>query len=49
MIYIRGKKACITGSSRGIELKIAIGLANLGCNIDIHGRTKQSCINNKNI
>ena len=49
MIDISGKNAFITGSSRGIGQQIAIGLANLGCNIVIHGRTKQSCIDTQNI
>lgn len=43
MINITNKNALITGSSRGIGQQIAQGLANLGCNIIIHGRTKQSC------
>lgn len=43
-IDITGKNALITGSSRGIGQQIAIGLAKLGCNIIVHGRTKESCI-----
>ena len=43
MIEIAGKNALITGSSRGIGQQIALGLAKLGCNIIVHGRTKQSC------
>lgn len=43
MIEIKGKNAFITGSSRGIGQQIAQGLANLGCNIIVHGRTKNSC------
>ncbi|MEJ6791380.1 MAG: SDR family oxidoreductase [Lacinutrix sp.] len=43
MIDITDKNAFITGSSRGIGQQIAIGLANLGCNIIIHGRTQQGC------
>lgn len=49
MIDLKGKNAFITGSSRGIGQQIAIGLANLGCNIIIHGRTKQSCIKTEHI
>ena len=43
MIDIKGKNALITGSSRGIGQQIAQGLAKLGCNIIVHGRTKESC------
>jgi len=42
MINIKGKTALITGSSRGIGQQIAIGLAKLGCNVILHGRTKNS-------
>lgn len=43
MIELRGKNAFITGSSRGVGQQVAIGLANLGCNIIVHGRTEDSC------
>lgn len=43
MIHLKGKNAFITGSSRGIGQQIALGLASLGCNIIVHGRTKESC------
>lgn len=43
MIDIKGKNALITGSSRGVGQQITIGLAQKGCNIIIHGRTKESC------
>jgi short-subunit dehydrogenase len=43
MIKLNGKNAFITGSSRGIGQQIAQGLAKLGCNIIVHGRTKESC------
>jgi 3-oxoacyl-[acyl-carrier protein] reductase len=43
MIQLKGKNALITGSSRGIGQQIAIGLAKLGCNIIVHGRTPESC------
>lgn len=44
MIDLKNKNAFITGSSRGIGQQIAQGLARLGCNIIVHGRTKDSCI-----
>lgn len=43
MIKLEGKNALITGSSRGIGQQIAMGLARLGCNVIIHGRTMDSC------
>lgn len=43
MISVKGKNALITGSSRGVGQQIALGLARLGCNIIVHGRTKDSC------
>jgi NAD(P)-dependent dehydrogenase (short-subunit alcohol dehydrogenase family) len=43
MIQVKGRNALITGSSRGVGQQVAIGLANLGCNIIVHGRTKESC------
>lgn len=43
MIELKGKNAFITGSSRGVGQQIAMGLANLGCNIILHGRTRESC------
>lgn len=45
MIELKGKNAFITGSSRGIGQQIAKGLAKLGCNIIVHGRTEKSCTN----
>ena len=36
---LQGKWALITGSSRGIGQQIALGLAQCGCNIVVHGRT----------
>tara|TARA_R110000868_G_scaffold304437_14_gene565178 strand:- start:17291 stop:17989 length:699 start_codon:yes stop_codon:yes gene_type:complete len=44
MIDIKGKNAFITGSSRGIGQQIALGLANLGCNVIVHGRTQESSL-----
>lgn len=43
MIKLEGKNALITGSSRGIGQQIAVGLAKLGCNIIVHGRSMDSC------
>lgn len=43
MIDLKGKNALITGSSRGVGQQIAQGLAKLGCNIIVHGRTAESC------
>jgi NAD(P)-dependent dehydrogenase (short-subunit alcohol dehydrogenase family) len=42
MIVLKGKNALVTGSSRGIGQQIAIGLAQQGCNIILHGRTQES-------
>lgn len=43
MTNLKGKNALITGSSRGVGQQIAQGLAKLGCNVIVHGRTKESC------
>lgn len=43
MIDVNGKNALITGSSRGIGQQVAMGLAKLGCNIIVHGRTQENC------
>jgi NAD(P)-dependent dehydrogenase (short-subunit alcohol dehydrogenase family) len=43
MIDIQGKNALVTGSSRGVGQQIAIGLAQKGCNVVLHARTKESC------
>lgn len=37
---LKGRRAFITGSSRGIGQQIALGLASLGCDVIIHGRQK---------
>ena len=47
MINLKGKNALITGSSRGVGQQIAIGLAQLGCNIIVHGRQEEN--NNKTL
>ncbi|MFP4547139.1 MAG: SDR family NAD(P)-dependent oxidoreductase [Fidelibacterota bacterium] len=49
MISIKGKTALVTGSSRGIGQQIALGLAQLGCNIILHGRTKKSCFESRQL
>ena len=43
MIELKGNNALITGSSRGVGQQVAQGLAKLGCNIIVHGRTEDSC------
>jgi len=43
MIDLKGKNALITGASRGVGQQVAQGLAKLGCNIIVHGRTQASC------
>ena len=36
---LQGKWALVTGASRGIGSRIAIGLSGLGCNVYVHART----------
>jgi 3-oxoacyl-[acyl-carrier protein] reductase len=43
MIELKDKNALITGSSRGVGQQLAKGLAELGCNVIVHGRTLESC------
>lgn len=43
MIKKNTKNALITGSSRGIGQQIALGLAELGYNIIVHGRSQDHC------
>lgn len=38
-----GKWALVTGSSRGIGQQVALGLAQLGCHVIVHGRTLENC------
>lgn len=42
MIDLKGKYALVTGSSRGVGQQIALGLSKLGCNLILHGRSKNS-------
>lgn len=42
MKTLLNKWALVTGSSRGIGQQIAIGLAQEGCNIIVHGRQKEN-------
>jgi NAD(P)-dependent dehydrogenase (short-subunit alcohol dehydrogenase family) len=42
MIKLKGKNAFITGSSRGVGQQIALGLAQLGCHVIVHGRKKEN-------
>lgn len=42
MIDLKGKTALVTGSSRGVGQQIAKGLAQLGCNVVVHGRKLES-------
>ena len=47
MIDFKGKNALVTGSSRGVGQQIALGLAQLGCSVILHGRTIESCAQTK--
>jgi 3-oxoacyl-[acyl-carrier protein] reductase len=42
MKRLQGKRALVTGSSRGIGQQIAQGLAREGCNLILHGRKKEN-------
>ena len=42
-MLLQNKTALITGSTRGIGQQIAMGLAELGCHIIVHGRTQANC------
>lgn len=43
MIDLKNKNAFITGSTRGIGQQVALGLAQKGCNIIVHGRQEANC------
>ncbi len=49
IIDLKSKTALITGSSRGVGQQIALGLAKMGCNIILHGRSKESCTTTLNL
>lgn len=49
MISIQGRYALVTGSSRGVGQQIALGLAQKGCNVILHARTKESCNETKEL
>ena len=40
MKRLENKWALVTGSSRGIGQRVALGLADLGCNLVVHGRQR---------
>lgn len=48
MAKLQNKWALVTGSSRGIGQRIAIGLADLGCNVIIHGREREHTVQTEN-
>lgn len=43
MFQLKNKTAFITGSTRGIGQQVALGLAENGCNIIVHGRKEVNC------
>jgi NAD(P)-dependent dehydrogenase (short-subunit alcohol dehydrogenase family) len=43
MKRLAGKWALVTGSSRGIGQYVAVGLAEQGCNVIVHGRSAEHC------
>lgn len=43
MVDVRGRWALITGASRGIGYLTALFMAEKGCNLILHGRTKENC------
>lgn len=43
MVDVKGKWALITGASRGLGRLIALAMAEQGCNLILHGRTKEHC------
>lgn len=43
MVNVKGKWALITGASRGIGYLSALFMAEQGCNLILHGRTREHC------
>ena len=43
MVDVKGRWALITGASRGIGYLTALFMAEKGCNLILHGRTKEHC------
>lgn len=43
MVDVKGRWAFITGASRGIGYLTALFMAKKGCNLILHGRTKENC------
>ncbi len=43
MVNVKGRWALITGASRGIGYLTALFMAEQGCNLILHGRTKEHC------
>jgi NAD(P)-dependent dehydrogenase (short-subunit alcohol dehydrogenase family) len=43
MSKLAGKRALITGASRGVGRQIALGLADHGCRLLLHGRRREHC------
>ena len=43
MVDVKGRWALITGASRGIGYLTALFMAEKGCNLILHGRTKENC------
>ncbi len=44
MVDVKGKWALITGAARGIGYLTAKMMAERGCNLILHGRTKEHCV-----
>ncbi|MGC9348946.1 MAG: SDR family NAD(P)-dependent oxidoreductase [Anaerolineae bacterium] len=49
MRTLKDKWALVTGSSRGVGQQIALGLAERGCNVVVHGRTVENVSETLNI
>ena len=43
MVDVKGRWALITGASRGLGYLTALYMAEKGCNLILHGRTKEHC------